>query len=108
MLNGQIFAAMDSARSHDFTFNEAISFVVSCEDQMEVDHFWNTLSEDGDEKTQQCGWLKDQYGVSWQIVPAELSKLLSDIDPKKSQKVMQAILQMKKIEIKGLRKAYNS
>lgn len=107
MLNGQIFAAMDSARQHEFNFNEAISFVISCEDQKEVDHFWNKLSEGGDEKAQQCGWLKDKYGVSWQIVPAELSKLMSDKDPKKSQKVMQAVLQMKKLDIKSLHKAYN-
>ncbi len=106
-LNGQKFAVMDSTQTHDFTFNEAISFVISCEDQKEVDHFWNKLTEGGDAKAQQCGWLKDKYGVSWQIVPAELSKLLSDKDPKKSQRVMEAVLKMKKLEIKVLQKAYN-
>lgn len=106
MLDGQKFAAMDSAHSHDFTFSEAISFVVNCDEQKELDHLWDKLSDGGDPKAQMCGWLKDKYGLSWQVVPTELSKLLSDPNPVKSQKVMQAMLKMKKIEIKDLQKAY--
>lgn len=104
ILEGQIFAAMDSARAHDFTFNEAISFVVNCESQKEVDYFWQKLSDGGAEG--QCGWLKDKFGVSWQIVPTILIKLLQDRDAEKSQRVMQAILQMIKIDIKTLQQAY--
>jgi predicted 3-demethylubiquinone-9 3-methyltransferase (glyoxalase superfamily) len=78
---------------------------VNCETQEEVDHFWNKLSEGGDEKAQQCGWLKDKYGLSWQIVPTALNKLLSDPEPAKSQKVMKALLQMKKIDINALKRA---
>ena len=103
ILEGQIFAAMDSAHPHDFAFNEAVSFVVNCESQKEVDCFWQKLSEGGQEG--QCGWLKDKYGVSWQIVPTVLSKLLQDKDREKSKRVMQSMLQMKKIDIEGLKKA---
>ncbi len=91
-----------------FRFTEAISFVVNCETQAEIDHFWTKLGEGGDEKAQQCGWLKDKFGLSWQIVPAALPRLLSDKDPKKSQRVMQAMLQMKKIVIADLQRAYES
>ncbi|HEY6907104.1 MAG TPA: VOC family protein [Ignavibacteriaceae bacterium] len=108
LLQGQKFAAMDSAQTHNFSFNESISFVINCEDQKEIDHFWNKLSEGADERAQQCGWLKDKYGVSWQIVPTELGRLLSDKDPMRSQKVMQAVLGMKKLKIKDLQKAFNS
>ena len=104
MLEGQWFAAMDSAHPHEFNFNEAISFVVNCENQKEVDYFWEKLS--AVPASEQCGWLKDKYGLSWQIVPTELGKLLTDPDPEKSGRVMKAMLQMKKIEIEGLRKAY--
>ena len=102
-LEGQIFAAMDSAHPHDFAFNEAVSFVVNCESQKEVDYFWQKLSDGGSEG--QCGWLKDKFGVSWQIVPTVLSKLLQDKDREKSKRVMQSMLQMKKIDIEGLKKA---
>ena len=102
-LEGQIFAAMDSAHPHDFAFNEAVSFVVNCESQKEVDYFWQKLSDGGSEG--QCGWLKDKYGMSWQIVPAILIKLLQDKDAEKSKRVMQAMLQMKKLDINGLRNA---
>lgn len=108
LLKGQKFAAMDSAQTHNFTFNESISFVINCEDQNEIDHFWNKLAEGADEKPQQCGWLKDKYGVSWQIVPTELGRLLGDKDPMRGQKVMQAVLGMKKLIIKDLQKAFNS
>lgn len=101
-LAGQQFTAMDSGQEHAFSFNEAISFVVNCETQAEVDHFWDKLTEGGDETAQQCGWLKDKYGVSWQIVPGIVPRLMSDPDPEKSQRAMQAILQMKKIDIEIL------
>jgi predicted 3-demethylubiquinone-9 3-methyltransferase (glyoxalase superfamily) len=104
-LNDQWFAAMDSAREHKFNFNEAISFVVNCETQDEVDYYWNKLTSNGGEESQ-CGWLKDKFGVSWQITPTVLSKYLSDPDAKKSQRTMQAMLKMKKIIIKDLEKAY--
>lgn len=103
-LNGQDFIALNGGPH--FKFSEAISFVVNCETQEEVDYYWEKLSEGGDEKAQMCGWLKDKFGLSWQIVPTVLGKLLSDQDAKKSQRVMQAMLQMKKIDIAGLEKAY--
>ncbi len=100
-LDGQEFVALNGGP--EFTFNEAISFQVSCEDQEEVDAFWSALSEDGEEGP--CGWLKDRYGVSWQIIPTALPELLSDPDREKSQRVMQAMLQMKKIEVDALEEA---
>lgn len=103
-LEGQQFTALNGGPH--FKFTEAISFVVNCESQEEVDHYWSKLSEGGDEKAQQCGWLKDKHGLSWQIVPKVLVKLLSDPDPAKSQRVMQAMLQMKKIDINALKQAY--
>jgi predicted 3-demethylubiquinone-9 3-methyltransferase (glyoxalase superfamily) len=102
-LDGEWFAVMDSAHQHNFSFNEATSFVVNCETQDEIDYYWNKLSEGGQESV--CGWLKDKFGVSWQVVPTALSKLLSDPDPQKSQRVMQAMLQMKKIDLPTLQKA---
>ncbi|MBI4302864.1 MAG: VOC family protein [Chloroflexi bacterium] len=105
-LNGQEFIAMESAMEHQFTFNEAISFVVSCETQKEVDYYWEKLSEGGDEKAQQCGWLKDNYGLSWQIVPTILGEMLQDEDAKKTERVMKALLQMKKLDIETLKRAY--
>ncbi|MEO8417844.1 MAG: VOC family protein [Methylophilaceae bacterium] len=89
-----------------FKFNEAVSFQVMCDSQDEVDHYWEKLSEGGDEQAQQCGWLKDKYGVSWQIVPAVLPKMVSDADMQKSQRVMQALLRMKKLDIAELERAY--
>jgi predicted 3-demethylubiquinone-9 3-methyltransferase (glyoxalase superfamily) len=89
-----------------FKFNEAISFQVHCETQEEVDYYWDKLSEGGDKKAQQCGWLKDKYGLSWQIVPTILPKMLKDKDTKKSQRVMKAMLQMHKLDIQTLIKAY--
>jgi predicted 3-demethylubiquinone-9 3-methyltransferase (glyoxalase superfamily) len=102
-LDGQNFVALNGGSV--FKFTEAISFVVNCESQDEVDHFWGKLSEGGDEKAQQCGWLRDKYGLSWQVVPAVLPDLLSDPDPEKSRRVMKALLQMKKIDIETLRRA---
>jgi len=105
-LEGQEFVAMDSHMELPINFSPAISFVVPCETQEEVDYFWNTLSEGGDKNSRQCGWLKDKFGLSWQIVPTILIELLNDPDPVKSQKVLQAMLQMKKLDINGLKNAY--
>ncbi|MGH7799717.1 MAG: VOC family protein [Thermodesulfobacteriota bacterium] len=103
-LNGQVFTALNGGPI--FKFNEAISFQVNCESQEEVDYYWGKLSEGGDEKAQQCGWLKDKYGLSWQIVPTVLGELLQDKDTKKSERVMKALLQMKKLDVKSLKQAY--
>jgi predicted 3-demethylubiquinone-9 3-methyltransferase (glyoxalase superfamily) len=102
-LNGQEFIAMDSGLEHDFTFTLAISFMVNCKTQEEVDSLWEKLSEGGEKEAQQCGWLKDKYGVSWQIVPTVLHELLSDSNPEKAKNVLKALLQMKKIDIQKLR-----
>lgn len=103
-LCGQEFVALNGGPH--FKFNEAISFVVNCDTQEEVDYYWEKLSEGGDVKAQQCGWLKDKFGLSWQIIPAVLGELLRDPDSEKSRRVMKAMLQMKKIDIEGLKKAY--
>ncbi len=100
-LDGNQFVALNGGP--DFRFNEAISFQVSCETQDEVDYFWSKLSDGGEEGP--CGWLKDKYGVSWQIVPTALPKLLGDPDPKKSQQAMAAMLGMKKLDIAELTRA---
>ncbi|HKO64717.1 MAG TPA: VOC family protein [Candidatus Nitrosocosmicus sp.] len=89
-----------------FKFNEAISFQVLCDSQKELDYYWEKLSEGGDKNAQQCGWLKDKYGVSWQIVPRVLYNLILDKDQLKSQRVMKAMLQMKKLDIQTLIQAY--
>jgi predicted 3-demethylubiquinone-9 3-methyltransferase (glyoxalase superfamily) len=104
-IEGQKFLALNGGPI--FKFNEAISFQVYCETQEEVDYYWEKLSEGGDEKAQQCGWLKDKYRVSWQIVPTILIKMLKDNDSEKSQKVMKAMLQMHKLDISTLKKAYD-
>jgi predicted 3-demethylubiquinone-9 3-methyltransferase (glyoxalase superfamily) len=101
-LNGQKFVALNGGPY--FKFTEAISFVVNCRTQAEIDKFWKRLSAGG--KTGRCGWLKDKYGVSWQVVPAILGKILESKDAAKSERVMQAILKMKKLNIKTLRQAY--
>jgi predicted 3-demethylubiquinone-9 3-methyltransferase (glyoxalase superfamily) len=103
-LEGQAFTALNGGPI--FTFNEAISFQIDCETQAEVDHYWEKLSEDGDVRAQQCGWLKDRYGVSWQVVPRVLVEMISDSDSVKSGRVMEAMLQMKKIDIEELERAY--
>ena len=103
-LDGQGFTALNGGPN--FKFNEAISFQIHCETQEEVDHYWNKLSAGGDKNAQQCGWLKDKFGVSWQVVPNALFKMMNDLDPAKSQRTMKAMLQMKKIEIDELEKAY--
>jgi predicted 3-demethylubiquinone-9 3-methyltransferase (glyoxalase superfamily) len=102
-LEGQEFMALNGGPDHKFS--EAISFFVDCKTQEEVDDLWAKLSEGGEEGP--CGWLKDKYGLSWQIIPAALGKLLNDPDPAKAQRVMKAMLQMKKIEIQALQQAYD-
>jgi predicted 3-demethylubiquinone-9 3-methyltransferase (glyoxalase superfamily) len=102
-LEGQPFTALNGGPV--FTFNEAISFQVTCETQKDVDYYWDKLSAGGDEKAQQCGWLKDRFGVSWQIVPSVLSELLRDPDRQKSQRAMAALLRMKKLDIDALKRA---
>ena len=99
LLDGQMFVAMDSSMAHAFTFNEGVSISVSCDTQEEIDHYWNGLTANGGQESM-CGWLKDKYGVSWQIVPAVLGKLMSD--PEKGQRVMQEVMKMKKLEIEKL------
>jgi predicted 3-demethylubiquinone-9 3-methyltransferase (glyoxalase superfamily) len=103
-LDGQEFMALNGGPS--FTFAQGISLFVDCETQEEVDELWEKLSEGGE--TGPCGWLTDRFGVSWQIIPRALGEMLGDEDPEKSQRVMQAMLQMSKIEIDGLRRAYES
>jgi len=101
-LEGQEFMALNGGPDHKFS--EAISLFVNCETQEEVDKLWNQLSEGGEEGP--CGWLKDKYGLSWQVIPTALGELLGDRDPVKSQNVMKAMLQMSKIDIKALQRAY--
>ena len=103
-LEGQEFTALNGGP--DFKFSEAISFVVKCETQTEVDHYWDELGEGGDERARQCGWLKDKYGVSWQIVPAALFEMMAGTDRIKSERAMRAMLQMKKLDLATLRRAY--
>jgi predicted 3-demethylubiquinone-9 3-methyltransferase (glyoxalase superfamily) len=102
-LDGQRFTALNGGPL--FTFNEAISFQVDCQTQEDVDYYWDRLAAGGDESAQRCGWLKDRLGVSWQVVPGILVELLQDGDAQKSQRVMRAMLQMKKIDIAGLKRA---
>jgi predicted 3-demethylubiquinone-9 3-methyltransferase (glyoxalase superfamily) len=102
-LEGQDFLALNGGPQ--FKFTEAVSFVVNCETQDEVDYFWEKLSEGG--RTSQCGWLKDKFGLSWQIVPTAMGRLLGGKDPAKSQRAMQAMLQMTKIDIAALQRAYD-
>ncbi len=103
-LDGQPFTALNGGPL--FKFTEAISFQVPCETQDEVDYYWDKLSAGGDQQAQQCGWLKDKFGLSWQIVPSALTDMLTDPDGRKSQRVMAAMLQMKKIELEILEEAY--
>jgi len=102
-LEGQDFIALNAGPM--FKFNESISMYVNCEDQTEVDYFWDRLS--AVPESEQCGWCKDKYGLSWQIIPKQWGELLGDPDPEKSQRVMQAMLQMKKITVADLQKAHD-
>jgi predicted 3-demethylubiquinone-9 3-methyltransferase (glyoxalase superfamily) len=101
---GQEVTAMNGGPHH--TLNEAFSFVIDCKDQVEVDHYWATLTADGGEPGS-CGWLKDRFGLSWQVVPRALTQLMSDPDPEKAGRVVQAMMQMTKIEIPKLQEAYD-
>lgn len=103
-LEGQEFGAMDSAHEHKFAFNEAISFIVHCNTQEEIDYYWGKLS--ADPKAEQCGWLKDKYGLSWQIVPTIMEEMMGGKDEKKMARVTQAFLNMKKFNIDSLKRAY--
>lgn len=101
-LDGQAFVALNGGKQ-PFHFDESVSFVIDCADQAEVDHYWNALSDGGEEGP--CGWLKDRYGLSWQVVPRRLMELLSDPDSGRSQRAMSAMLQMKKIDVAALESA---
>ncbi|MCI0551557.1 MAG: VOC family protein [Anaerolineae bacterium] len=103
-LDGQEFMGLNAGPR--FKFNESISFFVNCENQAEVDELWNKLTADGGEESM-CGWLKDKYGLSWQIIPKALGELMGDPDPVKAQRVTQAMLQMRKIDVAGLQRAYD-
>ena len=104
-INGQTFTALNGGPV--FQFNEAVSFQVPCETQEDVDYYWDRLSAGGDRDAQQCGWLKDKYGVSWQIVPTALVRMLQDKDRARADRVMKAMLQMKKMDIAALERAYS-
>ena len=104
-LDGQVFTALNGG-PQNYAFNESVSFVVDCRDQAEVDHYWEKLSEGGEEGP--CGWLKDRYGVSWQVVPTLLNRLITDPDQDKAQRVMAAMLQMGKIDSAKLQEAYDA
>lgn len=103
-LDGQPFTALNGGPL--FRFSEAVSFEVRCESQEEVDYYWNKLGQDGDPAAQQCGWLKDRFGLSWQIVPAVLWEMIRDPDHVKSQRVMSALMPMKKLDIAALQSAF--
>jgi predicted 3-demethylubiquinone-9 3-methyltransferase (glyoxalase superfamily) len=102
-LEGQRFTALNGGPV--FKFNEAISLQVYCKNQKEIDYYWERLGEDGDAKAQQCGWLKDKYGLSWQVVPTGMDRMLKDHKSDKAQRVMAAVMQMKKFDIAALKRA---
>ena len=104
-LSGQKFMALDGGPI--FKFNEAVSFQVNCDSQEEVDYFWSKLSEGGDKNAQQCGWLKDKFGASWQIVPRGMAEMLAG-DPTKARRAFEVMMEMKKLDINELRRAYNA
>lgn len=101
-IDGQAFVALNGGPQ--FKFNEAVSFQINCETQEEIDHFWNKLTENGQEGP--CGWLKDRYGVSWQVVPAVLPEMLMDPDAEKAERVTKAFMQMKKFDVAALKRAH--
>ncbi|KAG4440204.1 hypothetical protein IFR05_004283 [Cadophora sp. M221] len=103
-INGQSFTILNGGPQ--FKISEAISFQIMCEDQAEVDYYWSKLGEGGDPAKQQCGWVGDKYGLSWQVVPKILSTLITDLDPEKSRRTLQAMMDMKKLDISGLKAAY--
>lgn len=101
-LEGETFMAMDGGMKNDHPFNEAISFIVTCKDQEEIDRYWEKLSEGGDPAAQQCGWLKDKFGISWQVVPEGMERLLNDPNKEKANRAMDAMIKMKKIDLRAL------
>lgn len=103
-IEGQTFTALNGGPV--FKFNEAVSLQVMCDTQAEVDYYWAKLSAGGDESAQQCGWLKDKFGLSWQIIPTEMNTYLSGPDPEKSQRAFGAMLRMKKLDVEQIRRAY--
>lgn len=105
-LDNQEFMVMDSNYDHQFTFTPGLSLVVNCDTQEEIDHYWEKLSEGGDERAQQCGWLQDKFGVSWQVVPSVWEKMIVQADEAKSDRLMKAILPMKKIDLETLKRIY--
>lgn len=102
-LDGQEFLALNGGPV--FTFSEAISFIINCDTQEEADYFWDKLSEGGDVNAQQCGWLKDKFGVSWQVIPTAFTEMMDDPDLERSERMMEAMLQMKKLDIQALKRA---
>jgi len=104
-LAGHRFTALNGGPN--YTFTPAVSFVIDCQDQEEVDYYWDKLSEGGAPEAQQCGWLADRYGVSWQVIPKQLGEYMSDPDPEKAGRTMQAMLKMKKLDVEGLRRAHD-
>ena len=105
-IEGQKFVALNGGPA--FKFNESVSFIIDCESQEEIDYYWDRLTAGGDEAAQVCGWLKDRYGVSWQVSPALLNDFMQDPDSQKTERVMRALLQMKKLDIDVLRRAYEA
>ena len=104
-INGQPFLALNGGP--EFTFNESISFEIDCADQAELDYYWDRLTEGGDPSAQQCGWLKDKFGLSWQVVPRGWEEMVNGPDPAKSERVFAAMLQMKKLDIEALQRAHD-
>jgi predicted 3-demethylubiquinone-9 3-methyltransferase (glyoxalase superfamily) len=104
-LQGQQFVALNGGPV--FRFNEAVSFIVNCDSQDEIDYYWEKLSEGGDKNAQVCGWLKDKFGLSWQVVPIALADMMADKDREKASRTMRAMLQMKKLDLATLQQAYN-
>ena len=103
-LDGQRFTALNGGP--DFTFNEAVSLQINCETQEEVDYYWDKLTAGGDQKAQQCGWLKDKFGMSWQVVPDPLIDMIKDPDKEKAQRAFKAMMQMKKLDLDAARRAF--
>ena len=103
-LDGREFIALNGGPL--FKFTEAVSFMLHCESQAEIDRYWESLTEGGDPQAQQCGWLKDKYGLSWQVAPIALAEMMTDPDRRKSERVMKALLPMKKLDLAALRRAY--
>jgi predicted 3-demethylubiquinone-9 3-methyltransferase (glyoxalase superfamily) len=103
-IEGQKFVALNGGPV--FKFNEAISFIINCKTQEELDYYWEKLSQGGDPNAQQCGWLKDKFGLSWQVTPVQLEEMLHDSDREKAGRVMNAMLQMKKLDLHALEEAY--